>query len=277
MWMKAELGPAADLGAIARALAGIAAEAGRLAASSRDRTLGRIDKADGSPSTAADLASEALILERLAGLFPDVPVVAEEGGAAAHPEGLFFLVDPLDGTREYLSGNDEYAVNIALVRDDRPIAAAIAAPGLRRVWAAGRIAEEAAIPGDGPLRDWVRIATRAAPAGRTALVSRRHGDPAEDLCLAALAVTERRTAGSALKFGLIAAGEADLYVRCGPTMEWDIAAGDLLVRLAGGRVLGPDAAPPTYGHAEREYRNGPFAVLGDPALAATIRLPAICP
>jgi 3'(2'), 5'-bisphosphate nucleotidase len=276
MWMNAELGPEADHQEVARAIAAIAVEAGRIAAAAQDRTLGRVEKADGSPSTAADLASEALILRRLAALFPEVPVVAEEAGAAPHGEDLLFLVDPLDGTREYLAGTDEYAVNIALVRGGRPVAAAIAAPGRARVWAAGGIAEEAPIPAAGPPLDWVRIATRAAPAGRVALVSRRHGDPAEDVCLEPLGVTERRTAGSALKFGLIASGEADLYVRCGPTMEWDSAAGDLIVTRAGGSLVGPDGGPPSYGHAARGYRNGPFAVLGDPSLAAAVRLPESC-
>jgi 3'(2'), 5'-bisphosphate nucleotidase len=120
----------------------------------------------------------------------------------------------------------------------------------------------------------MQIQVRAAPErDLVALVSRRHGDPATEACLSALSIGTRRTASSALKFCLIACGEADLYVRCGPTMEWDTAAGDHILRRAGGTVIGGDGEPLTYGHEERGYRNGPFAALGDRRLARRLALP----
>jgi 3'(2'), 5'-bisphosphate nucleotidase len=107
-----------------------------------------------------------------------------------------------------------------------------------------------------------------------ALVSRRHGDPATEACLSTLSIGTRRTASSALKFCLIAGGEADVYVRCGPTMEWDTAAGDHVLCRAGGSVIGSGGKPLTYGHEDRGYRNGPFAALGDKSLAVRLALPS---
>jgi 3'(2'), 5'-bisphosphate nucleotidase len=231
-------------------------------------------KDDGSPTSAADLAAEELIIEALAGAFPGIPVVAEETASAVAPAELFFLVDPMDGTRDFLHGTGEYSVNIALVAGRRPVAAALAAPALGRVWAAGRTARAGRIVGEAP-DTLVPVQVRAAPArGITALVSRRHGDDATEACLAGLSVAERRTAGSALKFALIASGEADLYVRCGPTMEWDTAAGDHVLTCAGGLVAGADGGVPSYGHHARGYRNGAFAAMGDPSLAASLRFGA---
>ena len=118
------------------------------------------------------------------------------------------------------------------------------------------------------------IRARKAPErDRIALVSRRHGDPATEACLSSLAIGSRRAASSALKFCLIAAGEADVYVRCGPTMEWDTAAGDHILCRAGGCVVGAGGARLTYGHRHRAYRNGPFAAFGDIALAESLSLP----
>lgn len=231
-------------------------------------------KEDGSPTSAADLAAEALILEALAAEFPGVPIVAEETASTVRPGERFFLVDPMDGTRDFLHGTGEYSVNIALVAGGRPVAAALAAPAIGRVWAAG-IATRAAAIVDGVPAVLTRVRARPAPPGGvTALVSRRHGDEATETCLAGMRVAERRTAGSALKFALIASGEADLYVRCGPTMEWDTAAGDHLLVCAGGRVVEAGGGIPTYGHHGRGYRNGAFAAMGDPSLAAALKLGA---
>ncbi|TXM82068.1 hypothetical protein FV219_27350, partial [Methylobacterium sp. WL122] len=135
-------------------------------------------------------------------------------------------------------------------------------------WQAGVVAHEAPIEAGRP--GSIRaVHTRPEPKdGLTALGSRRHGDIETEACLDALGVTERRPAGSALKFALIASGEADLYVRCGPTMEWDTAAGDHILTAAGGRVVTPTGRPIIYGRHAMAYRNGPFAALGDPALAA---------
>lgn len=265
---------AVDRDRAARAIAAIAAEAGRLLAAVMDRGAGRVLKEDGTPSTAADLDSERLILQRLGEAFPDIPVVAEENGFRA-AAGRFFLVDPLDGTKDYLSGRGEYSVNIALVEGDRPVAGAVASPPLGRVWAAGDAAEVAPILDDGGIGPWRPVlARRADPGDLVALTSRRHGDPETERCLDQLAPTRRHNASSAAKFGLIASGEADIYVRCGPTMEWDTAAGDHILTRAGGCVIGPGGAPLTYGHVERGFLNGPFAALGDASLGSRLSLPA---
>jgi 3'(2'), 5'-bisphosphate nucleotidase len=207
-------GTGLDPDAVAAELGRIAVEAGRLLAEVADRAGGRRVKEDGSPTTDADLASERLILSALARAWPDIPVVAEESVDEAVPGHLFFLVDPLDGTRDYLGGAGEYSVNIALVSGDRPVAAGICAPSDGRVWIAG---SRTAVAPMSDLRAWSLVRVRPAPAeGPTALVSRRHGDPDTEACLHAAKVALRRTASSAYKFCLIASGEADLYLRCGP-------------------------------------------------------------
>jgi 3'(2'), 5'-bisphosphate nucleotidase len=263
---------------IAARLSRIAIEAGRLLRSLEGAALDTHVKSDGTPTSSADLAAEELIIRRLHKTWAGVPVVAEETANVVSPSELFFLVDPLDGTGDFLHGTGEYSVNIALVRGGRPLAAAVAAPALARVWMAGREAKAAELPTQGGAcpdeMAWRTIRVRKAPsAGLVALVSRRHGDGATEACLAALSIGTRRTASSALKFCLIAAGEADVYVRCGPTMEWDTAAGDHVLCCAGGRVIGPGGEPLTYGHERRGYRNGPFAALGDMALASRLSLP----
>lgn len=247
----------------------IAVAAVRLLAGIADRSAGEAAKEDGSPASDADRASERLIVQALRETWPGIPVVAEESVADRGGAALFFLVDPLDGTRDYLAGSNEYSVNIALVSGSRPVAAALAAPG--RVWIAGRETRVAAVA-DAPR--WTPARCRAAPRdGIVALVSRRHGDHATEACLATLPVAARRSTSSALKFGLIASGEADLYLRLGATMEWDTAAGDHVVTMAGGLVVDASGQPPRYGEADRRYLNGPFAAMGDASLAATIRFP----
>jgi 3'(2'), 5'-bisphosphate nucleotidase len=246
------------------------------------RMQGAVDariKADGTPTSAADLAAEAMILGALREAWPDIPVVAEETACTAAAGALFFLTDPLDGTKCYLAGEPEYTVNIALVREGRPVAGVIVAPALGRVWRAGARAEEARFGtgGSASALTWTPVRTRSAPAsGAVALVSKRHGDAASEAAVAALPHPQRRTASSAVKFGLIAAGEADVYVRCARTMEWDTAAGDAIVTVAGGRVIGSDGGPLTYGHRGRAYANGCFAAIGDPAMAERLRLPDTC-
>jgi 3'(2'), 5'-bisphosphate nucleotidase len=258
---------------LALGLAVIAGEAGQLLRRMQSGSCPHRLKEDGSPTSAADLAAEDLIIARLGERWPDVPVIAEETASTAAPSEAFFVVDPLDGTRDFLHGTGEFCVNVALVLGDRPAAAAIAAPALGRVWMAGATASEVTVE-DGRLSTDRRVVrVRAIPAtGPVALVSRRHGDDQTDACVAALAVGGLRTASSAIKFCLLASGEADLYVRFGPTMEWDTAAGDHIVSCAGGRVVGPGRTPLTYGHGERGYLNGPFAAVGDPSLADRVNL-----
>ncbi|MFC6390069.1 3'(2'),5'-bisphosphate nucleotidase CysQ [Methylorubrum zatmanii] len=258
---------------IAEQLAGIACEAGRILRGYHGGDCPHVIKPDGSPASLADTRSEELIVAALARAFPGIPVIAEESCCTVPPAPLFFLVDPLDGTRDFLAGNEQYCVNICLVQGERPIASALAAPGLGRVWAAGTSAREAPIR-EGKPGAFHPVGVRKPPAaGLVALVSRRHGDSDTDACLERLAIGERRVASSALKFCLIAAGEADIYVRCAPTMEWDTAAGDHVLTMAGGRVVGPGGSTITYGHHARFYRNGPFAALGSAAYRDELALP----
>lgn len=258
---------------IARRLAEIACAAGEILRHHHARGCSHSLKPDGSPASIADVEAEALILAALAESFPDVPAVAEETCHDRPPAARFFLVDPLDGTREFLAGTPEYAVCIGLIAGTRPVAAALAAPGLGRIWYAGALAFEAGIA-DGRPGEPRAVRARPAPeSGLVALGSRRHGDPETDACLASLPVAAQHPVGSAVKFGLVAAGEADLYVRCGPTMEWDTAAGDHIVTMAGGCVVTPGGGPLTYGRHAASYRNGAFAALGDPCLAGRIALP----
>ena len=263
---------------IALRLGEIACEAGRLLRDHQAAILDHQIKSDGTPSTAADLAAEDLILSRLERDWPGVPAIAEETSNAAEAGSLFFLVDPLDGTKDYLHRTGEYSVNIALVAGNRPVAAAVMAPMLDRVWIAGAAARVGEVSDGLGVRDWRAVRTRPAPPeGLVALVSRRHGDTATEACLASLSIGTRRAASSALKFCYIASGEADVYVRCGPTMEWDAAAGDHILTSAGGCVIRSGGGVMTYGHFARGYRNGPFAALGDTRLALRLQLPSAVP
>lgn len=268
--------PAQTRDDIARSLTEIACGAGEILRGYHGGDCPHALKPDGSPASLADARSEAFIVEALAQRFPGIPVVAEEGSCTAAPADLFFLVDPLDGTRDFLAGYPEYSVNIGLVSGERPIAAALAAPGLFRVWGAGTGAFEAPICDGRPLEARDVAVRRPLDAGLVALVTRRHGDAETDACLDRLPIRERRVASSALKFCLIAAGEADIYVRCAPTMEWDTAAGDHVLTTAGGCVVVPGGGGMTYGHRARFYRNGPFAALGDRSFAGALDLPPAC-
>jgi 3'(2'), 5'-bisphosphate nucleotidase len=261
-----------DPDAIALRLVEIAIEAGRLLRRMEGATAEAGTKPDGTPTTAADVAAEELIIARLGQHWPGVPVVAEETANQASPGEHFFLVDPLDGTGDFVHGTGEYTVNIALIAGARPIAGVVVAPAVGRLWAAGHEAKTASLGGSDIA--WRTARVRPAPTtGLIALVSRRHGDHATEACLATLSIGTRRTASSALKFCLIACGEADIYVRCGPTMEWDTAAGDHILSRAGGAVIGPGGQRLTYGREEAGYKNGPFAAIGDPALAPRLSLP----
>jgi 3'(2'), 5'-bisphosphate nucleotidase len=218
--------------------------------------LDRRLKADASPVTAADRASEAVILEELARLLPGTPIVSEESTgnrSLAIGRSRWLIVDPLDGTREFIAGLDEYVVNIALVEDGAPVAGVVAAPARGTIWRGhvGRGAERLTLaPGAAPeaVRERIAIRTRVRPAsGARVLVSRSHLDPATDAYVDRLADPQRVACGSALKFCLIAEGVADLYPRLAPTSEWDVAAGHALLRAAGGDVRRPDGGPLTYG------------------------------
>lgn len=205
-------------------------------------------KGDASPVTQADAKAEALILEGLQKLAPEIPVVAEEAVAAGHvPEvaDRFWLVDPLDGTKEFISRNGEFTVNIALVEQGVPVLGLVYAPALDRLYV-GAEGVGARLEERGHGRD---IACRNVPdEGLTVVASRSHGDAAAlDAFLAGRKVAKNVSAGSSLKLCLVACGEADLYPRLGRTMEWDIAAGHAVLRAAGGRVTDLSGAELRYG------------------------------
>jgi 3'(2'), 5'-bisphosphate nucleotidase len=211
-------------------------------------------KEDDSPVTAADLAADKLILEMLTALTPDIPVVTEEtyeeGASPDLSGGRFWLVDPLDGTKEFLSRNGEFTVNIALIEKGEPVAGVVHAPAMAMTWAGvcGPEGESLATfsETDGPV---MPIEIRKAPQeGLTVVASRRHGQGGElDSFLGRFQVGQMVSAGSSLKFCLLANGKADLYPRFGRTMEWDTAAGHAVLRAAGGRVEDAEGRPLTYG------------------------------
>ncbi|MBP0465485.1 3'(2'),5'-bisphosphate nucleotidase CysQ [Roseomonas sp. PWR1] len=223
-------------------------------------------KADGSPLTEADLAAHDAIVAALAQRCPGIAVVSEEDAAATAvpPGAAFILVDPLDGTREFLSRNGEFTVNIALVEAGRPVAGVVLAPALGCAWLGvlGAGARKRG-PGSAP---WRPISVRRPdPAGIVAVASRSHRDAATDAFLAAHGVAGLRAVGSSLKFCLVAEGEADVYPRFGPTMEWDTAAGQAVLEAAGGSVLAAEGGPFAYG--KEGWRNGPFIAWGAPPAA----------
>jgi len=231
-------------------------------------------KGDGSPVTAADERAEATIRERLAAWTAPIPIVAEEATAAGAPMVVaerFVLVDPLDGTREFIAHNGEFTVNVALIERGQPIAGAVYAPALDRLWFAGARAFACPAPLGADLpqpQAWRALKVRAAPPALTALASRSHCDPATEAFLAGLPIGDRRSAGSSLKFCVIAEGEGDVYPRFGPTMEWDTAAGDAVLRAAGGATLAVEGGPLLYGKIAAGLRNGGFVAWGDLRAAA---------
>ncbi len=232
-------------------------------------------KADQSPVCDADVAAEAVILKGLATLLPQLPVVSEEAAAAGAklPESkVFILVDPLDGTREFLARNGEFTVNLGLIIDGMPRAGVVYAPALGRIWIAGSQAFSAPVSiGAGlPPKDQRQVLhARDAPQdGLVALASRSHPDPQTEAYLAQLPVKARQAAGSSLKFCRIAEGVADVYPRFGPTMEWDTAAGDAVLRAAGGIVRDERGQSLRYGKFADRLKNGPFVAWGDPLAAA---------
>lgn len=246
--------------AIARAFADIAREAGVAIMQVYAKECTARIKDDRSPVTEADEVAEAIILRRLADMMPDVPVVAEEcaaKGVIPKVGARFILVDPLDGTKEFLHRNGEFTVNIALIEDGRPVAGCVFAPAVNTLYAGGDTAWR--------VQDGVEetISTRAYPAeGLTALCSRSHPDAKSEAFLAEYPIADRREAGSSLKFCRVAEGVADVYPRFGPTMEWDVAAGHAVLSAAGGQVLMPDGEDFLYGKADAGFRNVAFVAWG---------------
>jgi 3'(2'), 5'-bisphosphate nucleotidase len=243
-------------------LAAIAAAAGTVVMRHYAAGTETRHKADHSPVTDADEEAEQLILASLARAFPGVPVVAEEevaAGRRVETGAHFFLVDPLDGTREFLSGNGEFTVNIGEVRGGVPVAGVVYAPAKDRMFVGA--SDTGSFETKGDLMHVKTIRARTAPKdGLVAVGSRSHNDAQTTEFLKQFAVKDFVAAGSSLKFCMIAAGEADIYARAGRTMEWDTAAGHALLLASGGSLTHWDGRAFTYG--KPSFENPGFVAKG---------------
>ncbi|WEX76727.1 3'(2'),5'-bisphosphate nucleotidase CysQ [Sinorhizobium numidicum] len=209
-------------------------------------------KLDSSPVTDADHRAERIILADLAAAFPDIPVIAEEAAAAGHVPDItgkpFFLVDPLDGTKEFVGRNSHFTVNIGLIEKGVPVAGVVYAPALGMLYSAraGK-AKKAMVEHDRIASPWTIIGCRSCGDRLVALTSRWHNSAETVAYLAEHGITDYEAVGSSLKFCLLAEGLADIYPRFSRTMEWDTAAGDAILRAAGGETLTMEGTPLTYG------------------------------
>lgn len=217
------------------------------------------DKQDASPLTAADLAADKIICAGLRAAYPHINLVTEEQSdthKGMRADDRFFLIDPLDGTKEFLSKNGQFTVNIALIENAIAVAGVVFAPALNRMFlgAEGLGATETDEAGTRPIQ------VRSKPQNPVAVASRSHRSPETGEFLAAHNITECVSAGSSLKFCLVATGEADIYPRFGTTMEWDTAAGQAVLEAAGGAVLNTEGKAFRYGKSD--HRNGNFVAWG---------------
>ncbi len=236
-------------------------------------------KADRTPVTDADERSHDILLKAMATLMPGIAVVSEE--LAIQPSRLgdvFALIDPLDGTKEFVAGSSEYTVNLAIIRDREPVVGIVAVPAEGLIYRGGvhHGAERLAMSRGGAGADGAAepIRVRTPPRGGVvAAVSRSHLDSATVALLDRLHIGHRMACGSALKFCRIAEGAADIYPRLAPTCEWDVAAGHALVGAAGGTVTLPDGSALRYGETASDFRVPAFIAWGDRTgvLAAAVR------
>jgi 3'(2'), 5'-bisphosphate nucleotidase len=225
------------------------------------------EKEDGSPVTIADRHAEAIVLERLAAAFPDIPVLAEEEAAAGRIPELgrrFFCVDPLDGTRGFVQRTGEFTVNIGLIEDCEPVAGVIYAPDPRLLYYGAR-GEGAFRARDGGGPEPIR--PRPSPQRLTAVGSRSHESHGTAAKSAHLGIADFVASSSSLKFCLVAEGTADVYPRHGTTAEWDTAAGQAILEAVGGRVMaldeeGRETGPLRYGKSGEHFLNPPFIAWG---------------
>lgn len=239
-----------------------------------------VAKSDGSPVTEADARAEAIVIDDLRRIAPEIPVVAEEEAAAGRIPDCgerFFLVDPLDGTKEFIRRNGEFTVNIALIDRGVPVAGVVYAPALGTIYAGamGYGARQASVT-EGLIEGWSAIAVRPARGGAVDVVaSKSHMSVETSGFLHRYTVGEFMSVGSSLKFCLVAQGRADLYPRMGRTMEWDTAAGDAVLRAAGGMVKAMDGSPMRYGKRNQghdaDFANGWFVAVGAPELFCPAR------
>ncbi|MDX0408221.1 3'(2'),5'-bisphosphate nucleotidase CysQ [Sinorhizobium medicae] len=229
-------------------------------------------KDDQSPVTEADERAEAIILERLAVAFPGIPVVAEESVCSGRvPDisgGSFFLVDPLDGTKEFINRRSDFTVNIALIKGNVPVAGIVYAPAQRCAYVAdGGRAEKLLLDKLWALEHRQPIRVRMRGAELTAVASRSHNSSETEAFLTGHGVMNYASVGSSLKFCLLAEGKADVYPRFGRTMEWDTAAGDAVLRAAGGSVVRLDGSRLLYGKTmqdeDSDFANPHFIAWAD--------------
>jgi len=254
-------------------LTDIAIDAGARIMTLYEKPIAVTEKDDKSPVTEADQAAEDLILERLSKAAPDIPIVSEEAAAAGHVPEIaerFFLVDPLDGTREYIKRNGEFTVNIALIEHGNPVAGVVYAPALSLLYAgdtkAGAFETRVDAHNRAAAGSPRAITTRKGPLdGLIAIASRSHRDQKTEEFLNHYNVRDIVAAGSSLKFCVVARGEADIYPRHGRTMEWDTAAGHAVLAAAGGSVTRLDGSALTYGKTADNLANPFFIAKGDPA------------
>jgi 3'(2'), 5'-bisphosphate nucleotidase len=251
--------PTLDIAACSELIEALTALSLRAAAAIRmaDLSGGPRIKADGSPVTAADEAAEVVICDGLAGLAPGIAIVSEERATATKPDqglganGSYFLVDPLDGTREFIAGRDEYTVNLAVITAGVPILGIIVAPALGLAWRGlvGRGAQRfAVLDGISPPE---AIQVRPRPTdGPIIMLSRSHLEARTRAYVERFARATLVQCGSSIKFCRLAEGSADLYPRLAPTHDWDVAAGHAILAAAGGRVTTPDGSPLAYGTKE---------------------------
>jgi 3'(2'), 5'-bisphosphate nucleotidase len=229
-------------------------------------------KSDGSPVTEADLAADRIIVEGLATLAPNVPALSEERTRLARPpyRDSFFLVDPLDGTKEFVAGRNEFTVNLALVTEGTPLLGIVGAPALGVIWRGivGRGAERLIVRDRAP-PVVEPITTRPHPSREkpwTVAVSRSHADAQTEAFIAERGGAVRAELGSAVKFGRVAEGKVDIYPRLAPTCEWDVAAGHAVVTAAGGKVTDSRGAALRFGLRD-DFIVPEFIAWGDPAAA----------
>lgn len=253
-------------------------EAGRLEMRFYNSDIEVERKEDKSPVTEADRQAETILVRALRQAMPDVPVVAEEmvsGGELPHVGDCFFLVDPLDGTREFINKRGEFTINIGLISAGAPVFGIVYAPALNRLFATlgeGEAAECQITPDakaasiDG-LQFQPITARQIDHSGLTAFASRSHASKGTERFLSHYTVKDIRQAGSSLKFCLIARGDADVYPRLGPTSEWDTAAGHAILLAAGGSVVKLDETPLGYGKREKKFLNPNFVAWGKGGLA----------
>jgi 3'(2'), 5'-bisphosphate nucleotidase len=233
----------------------------------------RIDgKLDGSPVTEADLAADRIIADGLARLVPDIPALSEERVDLARPPyyGSFFLIDPLDGTKEFIAGRDEFTVNLALVTNGAPLLGIVGAPALGVIWR-GLVGQGAEPLNTRESSAAEPIHTRAHPklgAPWIVAVSRSHLDSRSEAFIAERPGAVREVLGSAVKFGRVAEGAVDIYPRLAPTSEWDVAAGHAVVTAAGGKITDAQGASLQFGREGNGFIVPEFIAWGDPSAVA---------